>query len=95
MQRDQLSNALVQRRNLLAGAAGLVAATPLLARAQPASSAAADQQPIIDVPGAQRNPIPIAVTRLNFFLPSLRRKLRMAMVTSPKSIFTGQGLTQR
>src|SRR3990167_2577124 len=38
-----------------------------------------------------RNIIEAAVTGLNFFLPCLRRKLRIAIDTSPKSISTGHG----
>src|SRR3990167_569588 len=41
---------------------------------------------------AVRNSIEAALTGLNFFLPCLRRKLRIATDTSPKSISTGQGL---
>src|SRR3972149_3621219 len=40
---------------------------------------------------AVRNNIDAALTGLNFFLPCLRRKLRIATDTSPKSISTGQG----
>src|SRR3989338_4724619 len=40
---------------------------------------------------ALRNSIEVALTKLNFFLPCLRRKLRIATDTSPKSISTGQG----
>src|SRR4030067_1065697 len=40
---------------------------------------------------ALRNSIEVALTGLNFFLPCLRRKLRMKIDTSPKSISTGQG----
>jgi TolB protein len=66
MLRDRISGALVPRRNFLAGGAGLLAVTPVLA--QPAGGGALppvnNGQPIIDVQGAQRNPIPIAVTGL-------------------------------
>ena len=34
-----------------------------------------------------------SVTGLNFFLPSLRSRLRIAIDTSPKSMSTGQGFT--
>jgi len=35
------------------------------------------------------------VPMATFFLPWARRKLRMAIETSPKSMSTGQGFTQR
>jgi TolB protein len=50
------------RRAFIASSASLLA-TPLLAPAAFAQSPGANQ-PIIDVPGAQRNPIPIAITGL-------------------------------
>ena len=37
--------------------------------------------------------MPAALPGLNFFLPILRSRLRMFIVTSPKSIFTGHGVT--
>src|SRR5882672_4726636 len=40
---------------------------------------------------AFRNSIDAAVPGLNFFLPWRRRKLRIAIDTSPKSMSTGQG----
>ena len=52
------------RRGFLAGAAGLLAA-PALAQAPLASPGSPGGQPIIDVSGAQRNPIPIAITGLS------------------------------
>ncbi len=52
------------RRGFLAGAAGLLA-TPALAQAPLAAPGTPGGQPIIDVPGAQRNPIPIAITGLS------------------------------
>ena len=48
------------RRGFIAGA-GLLAASPAFGQALPAAAAG---QPIIDVSGAQRNPIPIAITGL-------------------------------
>src|SRR5512140_95973 len=42
---------------------------------------------------APRYSMDSALTGLNFFLPCLRRKLRIAIDTSPKSISTGQGVT--
>jgi len=59
------------RRGFLAGSAGLLAAAPAFAQAPLAPPAAAQAapagggEPIIDVQGAQRNPIPIAVTGLS------------------------------
>ena len=50
------------RRGFLAGGAGLLAAP---AFAQASLGAPGSQQPIIDVSGAQRNPIPIAITGLS------------------------------
>ena len=50
------------RRGFLAGGAGLLAAP---AFAQTGLSAPGGNQPIIDVSGAQRNPIPIAITGLS------------------------------
>src|SRR3989338_53805 len=44
---------------------------------------------------ALRNSIEADETGLNFFLPCLRNKLRMATDTSPKSILTGQGFRHR
>ena len=40
---------------------------------------------------ALRNIIATALPGRNVFLPILRSRLRMFMVTSPKSIFTGHG----
>jgi TolB protein len=61
----------LRRRGFMAAGAGLLAASPALAQplapppGQPAPGGASPNgQPIIDVPGAQRNPIPIAVTGL-------------------------------
>src|SRR5580692_1783466 len=42
---------------------------------------------------ALRKNMPAAEPGLNFFLPILRSRLRMFIVTSPKSIFTGHGVT--
>ena len=42
---------------------------------------------------ALRKAIAAAVPGFHFFLPWLRRKLRMAIETSPKSMSTGQGFT--
>ena len=60
------------RRGFLAGSAGLLAAAPAFAQAPlaphaaaPAAAPAGGGEPIIDVQGAQRNPIPIAVTGLS------------------------------
>ena len=65
MLRDRISGLSVPRRGFLAGSASLLAAAPAFAQAPLASPAAsASNQPIIDVPGAQRNPIPIAITGL-------------------------------
>ena len=41
---------------------------------------------------AFKNSMPAAVPGLNFFLPCSRKKLRILIETSPKSISTGQGL---
>ena len=38
-----------------------------------------------------RYSIEVAAIGLNFFLPCLRKKLRIAIETSPKSMLTGQG----
>ncbi len=62
MLRDRISGALVARRDFLAGGAGLLAATPVFAQG---AAAGAGGPAIIDVAGAQRNPIPIAVTGLS------------------------------
>jgi len=62
MLRDRISGVMVPRRNFLAGSAGLLAAAPAFAQAPLASTAGG--QPIIDVQGAQRNPIPIAISGL-------------------------------
>jgi TolB protein len=53
------------RRFFLGGAAGLLAAPAAFAQAPLPLPGAPGGQPIIDVPGAQRNPIPIAVTGLS------------------------------
>ena len=71
MVRDRISGNLLPadfmpRRGFLAGA-GLLAATPAFAQsalAPAALPAPGGGQPIIDVSGAQRNPIPIAITGL-------------------------------
>ena len=42
---------------------------------------------------ADRKVIASRVAGAVFFLPALRRKLRMAIDTSPKSMSTGQGFT--
>ena len=66
MLRDRISGLSVPRRGFLAGSAGLLAGAQAFAQVPlaPAAPAAASNQPIIDVPGAQRNPIPIAITGL-------------------------------
>jgi TolB protein len=71
MLRDRISGMMVPRRSFIAGSAGLLAAAPAFAQAPLAAPpgqpiAAPNGQPIIDVQGAQRNPIPIAVTGLSF-----------------------------
>ena len=60
---DYSGETLLRRRGFLAGSA-LLTAAPVLAQAQP-HAAPAGGEPIIDVSGAQRNPIPIAITGLS------------------------------
>ena len=66
---DTKAGARLLRRGFLAGGAGLLAASPVLAQTPLASPGGARPQaggePIIDVSGAQRNPIPIAITGLS------------------------------
>jgi TolB protein len=58
----------VPRREFIAGGAGLLAAGPAFSQSAPLpppSGADAGGQPLIDVSGPQRNPIPIAISGLN------------------------------
>jgi TolB protein len=68
MLRDRISGLMVPRRSFIAGSAGLLAAAPAFAQAPlppPPPANAPGAPPIIDVPNAQRNPIPIAITGLS------------------------------
>ena len=60
---DYSDERLLQRRGFIAGSVTLLAATPVMAQAP--VPGLGGQQPIIDVSGAQRNPIPIAITGLS------------------------------
>ncbi len=60
----QISNPILRRRSLLAGAAGLLTPMPVLAQALPGQQPADSQSAVIDVDRARADPIPIAVPDL-------------------------------
>ena len=62
---DFSGESLLLRRGFLAGSAGLLATAPLVRSQAAPGGPLASGPPIIDVSGAQRSPIPIAVTGLS------------------------------